>query len=191
MTDLAGSLAFGGITFATRPAGIPEPSAANALPVFQGASALTNQGDQSTVEEAPPAFPISLPGPKIDENTLAGPPPAFKVSLLELDKELQESLARINAEMGFGAPEVQPIELDSDEAGRNAQQLDERASEDDDLAGRPAMTGRTSMPDDQGPAPVAAEPSAKPASDDRAETAMMGQMPGSTVEVPQLDGELA
>lgn len=199
MTDLAGSAALGGITFAAKPVHPPMHEDANALPALPGAPGSADPTGRGETTGAPTetaeAVTETLPAPKIDEKTLAGPPPTFKISLLELDRALQENLARVNAEMGFGAPEVQPIETERAESG------DERKADADGRgesadATKPSRAADTSpLPEPAIPAPATpAAPAPAPsaaAGDTGSAPVMTGAVAAGTVEVPQVDGELS
>lgn len=95
----------------------------------QSASVISRQ----YVEDRAPRWPSIPADMRVDEKTLAGPPPAFEISLLELDRELRETMARLSAEMAFGKPAKQPDPEDAPVETRDSQQLDDatRAKETD------------------------------------------------------------
>jgi len=50
---------------------------------------------------APDTAKADRPMEKRDENTNAGPPPSFQISILELERDLSQQLARVNAEQSL------------------------------------------------------------------------------------------
>ncbi len=65
-----------------------------------GTGANAQFGSGGGGSQMPQKTPDALfaPMPKADANAHPGPPPAFQVSLLDLDAQLQDTLARLNAD---------------------------------------------------------------------------------------------
>jgi len=101
MVGLAGIPPFGGGGVNIRPN--IEPAAAAAVPLVeasvagQALSGRMSSGQSQTDSGAghPSGQPVEQK--RVDLNEVPGPPPTFQISLLELDHNLAETLARINA----------------------------------------------------------------------------------------------
>ena len=104
MGDLAGILPIGGGGSTVRP---HVESTTQAVPAVQssvagqslagqnGSGGSQGKGQKSYGADSAPAFKRKSP---VDPNAHAGPTPAFQVSVLEMDKDLQQALARLEAE---------------------------------------------------------------------------------------------
>ncbi len=107
MGDLAGIPPFGGGGVAIRPHEHAAPPAVPAVEPSldsQGLNGQTTKNDAHDVRFAKQdrtdvdAAPVpALQRDPIDRHALAGPTPAFQVSLLEMDRQLQDALARMEA----------------------------------------------------------------------------------------------
>ena len=104
MGDLAGILPIGGGGTSVRPnvenstqavPAVQSSVAGQSLAGQNGAGTSQDKGQQRSGAETAPAFQRKSP---VDPNAHAGPTPAFQVSVLEMDKDLQQALARLEAE---------------------------------------------------------------------------------------------
>ncbi|KMW58380.1 hypothetical protein AIOL_003353 [Candidatus Rhodobacter oscarellae] len=158
------------------------------------ADAQSNGSGQQPAPDAPAE-------PKPDEHTIPGPPPAFQISVLELDAQLQESLARMNASHSFGREEdanARFVEAPPSPGADTALALD---APEDAAADQPAENAetraRTGAPPRE-PDPVDAAQSSADATESAARdaarmatVASTAQGPAATVATPAVLGEEA
>ena len=103
MGDLAGILPIGGGGSTVRPhvetttqavPAVQSSVAGQSLAGQNGSGGSQGKGQKSNGADTAPAFLRKSP---VDPNAHAGPTPAFQVSVLEMDKDLQQALARLEA----------------------------------------------------------------------------------------------
>ena len=104
MGDLAGILPIGSGGSTVRPhvetttqavPAVQSTVAGQSLASQNGSGGSQGKGQKGTESDTAPAFKRKSP---VDPNAHAGPTPAFQVSVLEMDKDLQQALARLEAE---------------------------------------------------------------------------------------------
>ena len=104
MVELAGIPPFGGGGVNIRQTNTPPAPAVPAVEAAATGQGLSgrmssNQSQSESGSDRHNAPSLALPGPdRPDPHALPGPPPAFQISLLELDRDLAQTLARLNAE---------------------------------------------------------------------------------------------
>lgn len=149
MVDLAGIPPFGGGGFSIRQPVEPpapmvppvEPSANSA-----GLSGNISSGQPQTESGRQASVPAPLqrdPKEPVDRHAVPGPPPTFQISLLEMDRDLSATLARMNAAYAIER-DAEAIAGRSDETGQ-ARPADAREVAQDTGAARPDATDEAAL----------------------------------------------